>query len=49
MIAITIIIYTGLSTTEEITGWKEKNIKFIHLMTGILLIGLRIAILTGLV
>ena len=49
MLAITLIVYQGLSTTEKISGWKEKNIKYIHLITGILLIGLGIAIITKLV
>tara|TARA_Y100000310_G_scaffold342129_1_gene443908 strand:+ start:678 stop:1376 length:699 start_codon:yes stop_codon:yes gene_type:complete len=49
MIAITIIVYTGLSTVESVSGWKERNIKYIHLVTGLLLVALGIAILTGLI
>lgn len=49
MIAITIIVYAGVSTTEKIHGWKEKNIKYIHLITGLLLVALGIAIFTGLI
>ncbi len=49
MLAITFIVYAGVSTTERVSAWKEKNIKFIHLITGILLIGLGIAILTGII
>ncbi len=49
MLAITIIVYKGISTTESIHGWKEKNIKYIHLITGLLLVSLGIAIFTGLI
>jgi len=49
MIAITIIVYLGVSTTEKVGDWKERNIKYIHLITGLLLIGLGIAIITGLI
>ena len=47
MLAITFIVYAGISTTEKISNWKERNIKYIHLITGLLLIGLGILILTG--
>jgi cytochrome c biogenesis protein CcdA len=49
MIAITFIVYAGISTTEKVSAWKEKNIKYIHLITGILLVALGIAILTGII
>ncbi len=49
MLAITIIVYKGVSTTEKIHGWKERNIKYIHLITGLLLVSLGIAIFTGLI
>lgn len=49
MIAITLIVYLGLSTTEKVSDWKERNIKYIHLITGLLLIGLGIAIFTGII
>lgn len=46
MLLITIIVYEGVSTTEKLTHWREKNIKYFHLITGLLLIGLGIAIIT---
>jgi cytochrome c biogenesis protein CcdA len=49
MIAITFIVYAGVSTTERVSAWKERNIKYIHLVTGLLLISLGIAILTNLI
>jgi len=49
MLAITIIVYWGVSTTEKVSEWKERNIKYIHLITGIILIALGIAIITKLI
>jgi len=37
MIAITLIIYAGYSTVEKIGGWKEANIKWLHLIAGLIL------------
>jgi len=47
MVAITFIVYAGVSTTEKVSAWKERNIKYLHLITGLLLVGLGIAIITG--
>ncbi|MDD5193971.1 MAG: hypothetical protein PHF67_05320 [Candidatus Nanoarchaeia archaeon] len=49
MIGITLIVYLGVSTTEKLDAWKERKIKYIHLITGLLLIGLGIGILTKLI
>jgi len=49
MIAITFIVYAGVSTTERVSEWKERNIKYIHLITGLLLVSLGIAILTNII
>ncbi len=49
MLGITLIVYFGVSTTEKLSEWKERKIRYIHLITGLLLIGLGIAILTGLI
>ncbi len=37
MLTITLIIYIGYTTVENVSGWKEKNIKYLHLIAGILL------------
>jgi len=42
LILITILIYFGLSTTEKATAWKERNIKLLHLIAGIVMIVLGI-------
>jgi cytochrome c biogenesis protein CcdA len=49
MIAITLIVYFGVSSTERLSDWKERKIKYIHLIAGILLIGLGISIFTGII
>jgi cytochrome c biogenesis protein CcdA len=48
MIVITFAVYLGVSSVEDVAGWKDKNIKYIHLVTGLLLIALGILIFTGL-
>ena len=49
MIGITLAVYFGISTTEKLSDWKERKIRYIHLIAGVLLIGLGIAILTKLI
>jgi len=48
MIAVTLIIYLGVTTVEKVSGWKEKNIHYLHLIEAIILIGLGIAMVSGL-
>jgi len=48
MIAITIGIYLGLSSVDKVSGWKEQNIKYLHLVEAIILILLGILMFTGL-
>lgn len=42
MLAITLIVYFGLSKVEDVQEWKDKNIRILHLIAGglIMLIGL---------
>lgn len=49
MLALTLIIYFGLTTIDKATEWKERKIKKIHLIEGIILILLGIAMFTGLI
>lgn len=48
MIAITLIIYFGLTTVDKVSGWKEKNIRYLHLIEGLILTILGILMFTGL-
>jgi len=47
MLVITLIVYEGLHQAEKISNWKDRNIKYMHLLTGILLIGLGVLIFFG--
>jgi cytochrome c biogenesis protein CcdA/glutaredoxin len=47
MIAITLIVYFGFMAVEDISGWREKNIKKLHWIAGLILLGLGIAMLLG--
>ncbi len=49
MIALTLIICGGFVAVDEVSGWRERNIRRLHLFAGIVLAGLGIAMLAGLV
>lgn len=49
MIAITFIIYLGLTTVDNVSGWKERNIKYLHLIEGLILIILGILMVTEII
>ncbi len=46
MIAITLAVYFGLSSAEKVGEWRDRNIRRIHLIAGIILLILGIAMLT---
>lgn len=47
MIAITLIIYFGFTTIDAVYGWREKNIRLLHLIAGIILVIIGLALLFG--
>lgn len=47
MLAITLIIYFGFTRIQDVSGWKERNIKKLHLIAGILLFLVGLALLMG--
>lgn len=47
MIIVTLLIYLGFARVEQVSGWKERNIKILHLIAGILLFLVGVALLTG--
>jgi cytochrome c biogenesis protein CcdA len=49
MIAVVLIIYFGLSRIEDISVWQAKNIKYLDLISGLVILGLGIAMILGLV
>jgi cytochrome c biogenesis protein CcdA len=47
MIIIVLLVYFGFKEVDEISGWKERNIKRLHLIAGILLFAVGLALLMG--
>ncbi len=47
MLGITLIVYAGFAKVEDVSGWKEKNIKYLHLVAGIIMFFLGIAMVLG--
>lgn len=47
MIAITLIVYFGLTRIQDVSAWKEKNIRKLHLIAGILLVLVGVLLLMG--
>ena len=49
MIAVVLIIYFGLSKIEDISSWQARNIKYLDLVSGLIIIGLGVAMILGLI
>ena len=47
MVGVTAVTYLGFSTVENISGWQEKNIKYLNLVSGLIIFGLGLAMLLG--
>ena len=47
MLAITLVVYGGFAKVEDVSGWKERNIKYLHLIAGIIMFLLGIAMFGG--
>ena len=47
MIIITLIVYFGFAKVEDVAGWKEKNIRTLHLIAGILMFLVGLSLLMG--
>ncbi len=47
MLAIAGIVYFGFKKVDEISGWKERNIRNLHLIAGLLLFFVGVALLMG--
>ena len=47
MLAIVLLVYFGITKAEKVSQWKEFNIKVLHLIAGILMLLVGIAILVG--
>ncbi len=49
MLAIVLVLYFGVAKVQDISGWKARNIKYLHLIAGLIILGLGIAMLFGLI
>ena len=47
MLFIVGLVFGGFVVVEEVSGWKERNIRYLHLITGILLFLVGISLLMG--
>ena len=49
MLAIIAFVYLGFRHVEDVHSWKEKNIHKLHLVAGLIMFGLGVAMVMGLV
>jgi hypothetical protein len=49
MLAITFAVYIGYTTVEKITGWRERNIKCLHAIAGLIMVILGILMIGGII
>ena len=49
MVVIVILVYLGTTKVEDVSGWKDKNIRYLHLIAGLIILGLGVAMFLGLV
>jgi len=48
MLVITVLVFWGFTRVQDVSGWKERNIKKLHLIAGILLFLVGVGLLLGL-
>jgi len=46
---ITLLMYFGFASVEKTTEWKEKNIRILHLVAGLIMLALGIIVVLGLI
>lgn len=49
MIAITLIVYAGIAKVEDVSDWKNRNIRYIHAIAGTIMLLLGLGMVLGLV
>ncbi|MBN1896214.1 MAG: hypothetical protein JW789_00615 [Candidatus Aenigmarchaeota archaeon] len=47
MIGITLAVYVGVRKVDDVSGWKDRNIRHLHLISGIIIMLLGIGMLMG--
>ena len=49
MLGITFVVYLGYTTVERVSGWKDKNIRYLHAVAGTIMLILGILMITGVI
>jgi len=49
LVIITLLMYFGFASTEKITEWKDRNIRLLHLIAGLIMVALGFIVIFGLV
>jgi len=49
MLVITLLVYSGFAKVEDVSGWREKNIRKLHLISGIIMLALGVFMALGLI
>lgn len=49
LLIITLFVYLGLTNIEKAEKWKDKNIRLLHLIAGVVMLGLGLLVVTGIV
>jgi len=47
LILLTVLIYFGYASIEKAIDWKERNLRLLHLVAGLLMLGLGVWVLGG--
>lgn len=47
MLSVTLLVYFGTRKVEDIKDWKDKNVRYMHLVSGILLLVIGVLMLLG--
>jgi cytochrome c biogenesis protein CcdA len=47
LVLITLLMYFGFASVEKMTEWKEKNLRRLHLVAGLIMLILGIIVVFG--
>ncbi len=47
MLIVTLLVYFGTKNIEDVKDWKDKNVRYMHLISGILLLAVGILMVSG--
>jgi cytochrome c biogenesis protein CcdA len=49
MVAITILVYAGMAGTDDVSGWRERNVRYIRLISGVIILTIGVMMILGMV